>query len=380
MAFESLRGTAASSAMLEAYPKLPPAARLGMIKMFGRRGDPRFIPTIAAELDSADPSIRLATLDALADTGRVEALPGLVKVAESGNNGEKTHALEAAFRLTQSMVASGEAGQAGKAFLGLYNLAKDDALRLKALDGLALHPVAEAYDVVVAALDDAALGDAAFRVLPSLFGPLAAAGRQDEALSVFQQVAAKDPSPARLVAMAGQLQGVETDLDTMRLLGVVKSWHVIGPFKWEDDSDWTEPFVGEPDIDLDATYAHGNQYLKWRKCVTSDATGTVDLMGIVGQVERSFAYAYTEIDVPEAVEAQVRVGSDDGNVIWLNGMKIWENRVDRGSAMDQDIVDRRLNAGRNAILVKVSQGGGGWNFRLRLTTPQGLGLQFTPVL
>lgn len=374
LAFEALEGRAASEAMVAACPGLPEHVRPGIVEMFGRQRDPLFVSVIAAELASDDPACRLAALDALAETGVIEALSALVNVAESGNEEEKARALDGALRLAGAMVSTGQHADAGKAYLKLYGLAREDAVRVKALEGLAQHPVADAYDVVMAALENPALEQTAAQALPGLFGPLAQAGDQEKALEVFETVASKNPSPDQLLAMAAQLQGVKTDLDTTRLLGVVKSWHLIGPFHWGDDKDWDEPFVGEPDVDLEATYAQGDAYLSWKPHRTTSAAGFVDLIGAVAQCDRAFAYAYTEVTAPRDMAGQIRVGSDDGNRVWLNGDMVWHNPVDRGAAIDQDIVDVNFKEGVNRILVKISQGAGGWNFCLRVTTPNGLGI------
>ena len=45
--------------------------------------------------------------------------------------------------------------------------------------------------------------------------------------------------------------------------------------------------------------------------------------------------------------------------------------MDRGSAPDQDVAAGQLLQGKNRVLVKISQGAGGWNFMLRITRPDG---------
>ena len=89
------------------------------------------------------------------------------------------------------------------------------------------------------------------------------------------------------------------------------------------------------------------------------------------------AYGLAEIEVPEAVDAVVRVGSDDGVKVWVNGEAVHEHNVDRGAALDDDQAPARLKAGKNTLLVQITQGGGGWVFCLRLTRPDGVPLAFT---
>jgi HEAT repeat protein len=375
-ALGALQGPAAAKAIRDAYPEFPPEAQLPLLAMLGRRGDAVFMPVLQAEAKHSDPEFRMAALHALASSGQMDAMPILVEAAQSGSEEERALALAGASRVAGSLGSAGDTAEAGKAFLSLYGLAKNDELRVKALEGIARFPVAEALDVVMAARQQEGLKAAADQALPALFGPLAAAKQNDKALEVFRAAQGANPSPETLLAMASQLQGIATDLNTAELLGVIKFWHVIGPFDWETEEDWGRAFVDEPNIDLAKTYQAGKQEVGWKPYESGSAIGLVDLMGAVAQQDRCFAYAYTEIEVAEATPAQVRVGSDDGNAVWVNGEKVWENRVDRGAAMDQDKVDCTLKQGLNRIIVKISQGAGGWNFCARLTKPDGTAVPF----
>ncbi|MEZ0327494.1 MAG: PSD1 and planctomycete cytochrome C domain-containing protein [Fimbriimonas sp.] len=81
--------------------------------------------------------------------------------------------------------------------------------------------------------------------------------------------------------------------------------------------------------------------------------------------ENSAAYLRGVITTPKARELVVRVSSDDGIKIWLNGKVIHDNKVLRGVG-PLDTVKLNLNAGENAIVVKISNSGGGDGFLLKL--------------
>ncbi len=370
-ALEQLWGRAATRRILEVYPKLDTAMQLRMLEMFGRKDDPAYLPVLEEAAASDDPAFRAASLKALASSRSIDALPALVTIAREGSEAERALALEAASNVAGSLGTAGDAEAAGRAYLELFNLADDPAVRRTALEGLVRHPVADAYGVITDLLDDDVLSETAHTALPGLFGALVSAGDEDKALDVFDAVLCGGASPEMLVGMVSRLQGVHTALDTTKLLGVIKEWHIIGPFQWTSEDDWETAFVGEPDIDLEEVYTDGDAERRWKEVTTADALGMVNLIDVIGQHDHVFAYAYTEIEVPEATSAQIRLGSDDGNVVWLNGEKIWEHRVDRGSGVDQDIIPSQLEQGTNRILLKISQGAGGWNFMLRVTTPDG---------
>lgn len=67
----------------------------------------------------------------------------------------------------------------------------------------------------------------------------------------------------------------------------------------------------------------------------------------------------------EAATAQngvtMKVGSDDSIKVWFNGKVAHKNAVDRGASGFQDTFKIDLNAGKNLLLVKVGEKGGGWS-------------------
>jgi carbohydrate binding protein with CBM4/9 domain/glycosyl hydrolase family 39 (putative alpha-L-iduronidase) len=83
------------------------------------------------------------------------------------------------------------------------------------------------------------------------------------------------------------------------------------------------------------------------------------------------AYAFCYINAPADMEAQLRIGSDDGCKIWLNNSMVLRRKVYRAAVEDNDIADVRLKKGINTLLIKITQDVGGWGFYCRLTDRQG---------
>jgi lysophospholipase L1-like esterase len=93
-----------------------------------------------------------------------------------------------------------------------------------------------------------------------------------------------------------------------------------------------------------------------------------NLNTLIGPAENCVAYALAELESAEAQSAELRIGSDDGCAVWLNGELVHDNlEVARGCTVDQDRVTVRLRSGRNHLLVKIGQYGGGWGFCVRLS-------------
>jgi len=67
-----------------------------------------------------------------------------------------------------------------------------------------------------------------------------------------------------------------------------------------------------------------------------------------------------------AREAVLKIGSDDGVALWLNGERVHLHDVARGLTVDEDVVPVTLRQGSNVLLVQVSQGGGDWGLCVRL--------------
>jgi hypothetical protein len=86
---------------------------------------------------------------------------------------------------------------------------------------------------------------------------------------------------------------------------------------------------------------------------------------------------YAEVSVEEGADAELRLGSDDGFVLWLNGEKLGGKDVSRALRPGSDKARAKLKAGVNKVLMKVLQGGGDWSGCLQIVGPKGEKLAFT---
>jgi hypothetical protein len=74
-------------------------------------------------------------------------------------------------------------------------------------------------------------------------------------------------------------------------------------------------------------------------------------------------------------EAVLQVGSDDAVKAWLNGNQILAHNIMRGAQPAQEKINVTLNKGWNIILLKITNGGGGWGAFVRLVDSEGLPLE-----
>lgn len=83
------------------------------------------------------------------------------------------------------------------------------------------------------------------------------------------------------------------------------------------------------------------------------------------------ALAMAYFSSPEALEAELRLGSDDGVIVWLNGTEVHRNPECRGALRDQDSVPVSIRAGMNRLTMKVLDTGGQWAAAARFVDLEG---------
>ncbi len=83
-------------------------------------------------------------------------------------------------------------------------------------------------------------------------------------------------------------------------------------------------------------------------------------VGVDGVFDDITAYGLVTLVADEAKEVQLLVGSDDSIKVWLNGEVVHTNAVNRGRARWQDEFAVKLKRGKNLLMVKVGDRGGGW--------------------
>jgi hypothetical protein len=142
-------------------------------------------------------------------------------------------------------------------------------------------------------------------------------------------------------------------------------WFVTGPFPEDEEAGGGEAIYEKaygPEtletIDFEKNFGFGNQY--WR--FDGNLVGGRAVPLAPG---RSVVYVGKTVYAPTARDLSVSLGSDDGFALFVNGTPVTERRVDRGVAPDQDAAVIPLQAGPNAIVLKIVNTGGpsGYYFR-----------------
>ena len=137
-----------------------------------------------------------------------------------------------------------------------------------------------------------------------------------------------------------KLRGNESEFQK-NLLG---PWYSIGPFKGSGGSVFSQVFPPEKEIDLTKSYNNGS--LRWENKSGWADGSTIDL----GPESTCAIYLFRTMTVPRDTILPASLGSDDGIKVWVNGVEILANNVNRGVHPDQEFVDLVLNKGRTNSL------------------------------
>lgn len=138
-------------------------------------------------------------------------------------------------------------------------------------------------------------------------------------------------------------------------------WWRVGPFARREGIDnaqlYETVFGPEAGGRVDRSAIFGEEKRKW----SFDGSLLDDEISSLGSTVGA-TYVSREIWSPDARELEVALGSDDGVAVFHDGLRVFENRVDRGPDLDQDRVTLDLHPGRNTIVLKVVNTGGATSF------------------
>ena len=88
--------------------------------------------------------------------------------------------------------------------------------------------------------------------------------------------------------------------------------------------------------------------------------GFLDFVKLYGPVTQAVAYARCHVFVPGEAHLRLRIGSDDGWKLFVNGRFQGGRDIYRGAEPDQDRIEVALAAGWNEVLLRVNNGAGAW--------------------
>ncbi|MCY2950898.1 MAG: HEAT repeat domain-containing protein [Planctomycetota bacterium] len=329
------------------------ASRVALVRALGRTGSSKALSVLRKALGDENPEIQLAAVRALADWPTVAVAGDLLAVARTNaKENLKVLALRGYVRVV-GLPSGRTPAQTANMLEEAMKLARPEDKKM-VLSGLANVPAIEALKLVEPCVDQAELAAEAQTAAVTIAAAIAGSN-SDEVVAVMRKVAvgAKDQNIAQQAReVMRKINGSE---------GFITDWMASGPYEQAGKSE-RELF----DIAFPPEKGEG----KW-KLMKKSGGPEMDFSSSDMAGDNRCAYLRTSVWSPKAQDVQLEVGSDDGIKVWMNGKVVHANNTNRGSALGQDAVKVTLNEGWNVLLLKVTNGGGGWGANARLCMADG---------
>ena len=144
----------------------------------------------------------------------------------------------------------------------------------------------------------------------------------------------------------------------------VSNWWILGPFDNKDGNGLNMKYAPENEFDTDKSYlGKKNQSILWQFIENKDYwSGYIDFTKLFDDSSNGVAYARTSLELKENGKINIGIGSNDGVKLWINGKLVLTNQIARKAQPNQDKITVNMKKGKNDILIKIDQIGGGWGF------------------
>nr|MBC8231096.1 carboxypeptidase regulatory-like domain-containing protein [bacterium] len=147
----------------------------------------------------------------------------------------------------------------------------------------------------------------------------------------------------------------------------IKEWLILGPFFPDDlEKDFLADVGGEANIqpqEGDTVITAEGKTLMWQRYQSK--ADIVNMQDSFGEHEYATAYAFCVLQSEVTGDVEIRLGSDSGVAVWINGERVHLFPDNRSLDLDQDIFYADLKAGANHCLVKVFHRAQDWAFAMR---------------
>lgn len=205
------------------------------------------------------------------------------------------------------------------------------------------------------------------------------AAAKPAAVAGYRQALQAARDADQIEAIAKSLGELGEKVDLLQTFGWVAKWKLIGPFDNTANAGFAKSFPPEQRLDLDAEYEGKTGRVKWVDYETKSDTGLIDFNAPFQPLKEVAGYAMAEFWSETARTVEVRLGSENGWKVWVNGTLLFgRDEYHTGAEIDQFRLPVQLQAGRNVILVKCTQNElvedwtKDWGFWLRITDAQGV--------
>ncbi|MHC4198830.1 MAG: HEAT repeat domain-containing protein, partial [Planctomycetota bacterium] len=349
---DAMRGDAALRAYRSATSA---AAKHSLLRVLAGIGDVKALAVVKAAVKDRDPGVRDAAVRAMADWPDPRAVDTLLDVFKTAQSEiHRVLALRGCVRLLG--MGGRPAEETVSAYRGLLRLARRTDEKKLVLGGLGKVPSAAARDVVEPMLKDATVRAEAEAALLGIARGIVGSS-PNEAKSIASNLRAEAKSSA-------VRKGADAILRQADKFGdYIVAWQVAGPYGKGSSLDAQLRTAYPPE--KTGTKAKD---VPWRMLPISaagDQPWMIDLLAVVGG-ERRAAYVRTWLHAEKQLSAKLEFGVDDGSKVWLNGKVVHSDGRGGAATPGEHRVRVQLRRGWNALLLKITQDTGPWQFCFRI--------------
>lgn len=337
----------AAQAVIERINDADPALRKRLLTLLPDLGTASALETLESAIDSSDPNEAAEAIRALARWPTAAPAPKLLVMAQNvPNNTLKVLAVRASVELA---VHETDPAKRLSLLQQAMTAAQRPAEKKQVISALAAISSPESLQLAETSLSDAAVADEAALA----------------AISIAERISATHPEEARRIAkrLLAECESTEVLGRAWKLHGkpqpgpFIRQWSAAGPFSKSGATGAAALF------EIAFPPESGTAATQWSALPESDQ---INLAAVYPGRDNAAAYLKSRIVAPAEVKAVLLLGSDDGVKAWLNSTVVHSNNVDRGDTPDQDVALIQLKKGHNDLLLKISQGGGGWSAHARI--------------
>lgn len=243
----------------------------------------------------------------------------------------------------------------------------DRGMVQRALRGIARVGSVESLALVEPMLDDP--GELATEVAAAMLSIANGVATSDRgrAIEIYERILSIAQDRATLTAAAAALRSHGVEVDLAGPGGFITGWWVTPPIADRATMEAGDPLEVTDHIDPLQPFRYKDKEYKWAFHRVDDPLGMLNLEEASARQDNVGAYVLATVISDTERDVVLKVGSDDGVAVYVNGVEVHRNFLDRAWAVDQDTVPARLRQGENQILCKVLQGGAQWAVSVRIT-------------
>lgn len=155
--------------------------------------------------------------------------------------------------------------------------------------------------------------------------------------------------------------------------GFIRNWLILGVFP-RDNGKGFEADLLKTEADQNPVDGQVVGSLKWAKFTSTEQKVDffkVPHLKITKPKDDVLVYAACLVQVVDQTAAEFRFGSDDCGAVWVDGQQVRRFSSNRSLKLDDDRLAVPLSRGVHRVLIKVANLKGGFEFALRVVTPDG---------